>query len=101
MTSPLLEGSTFFDLLKMGHGRDLLFTLPWKTVETSLKVYEDLFFWRTIARCVFGHWSQAFLSLASRGSVLEKSVLGLGLEFFCVLGLGLEGCVLDSTSGNS
>ena len=30
-------------------------------------------------------------ALASRGSVL-------GLEIFCVLGLGLEPCVLDSTS---
>ena len=26
-------------------------------------------------------------------------ILGLGLGFFCVLGLGLEPCVLDSTSG--
>ena len=43
-------------------------------------------------------WPRAFLSLASRGSVLEKAVLGLGLGFFCVLGLGLEACVLDSTS---
>ena len=33
-------------------------------------------------------WSRAFLSLASRGSVLEKAVLGLGLEPY----------VLDSTS---
>ena len=35
-------------------------------------------------------WPRAFLSLASRGTVLEKAVLGLGL--------GLETCVLDSTS---
>ena len=39
-------------------------------------------------------WS---LALASRGSVLGRCVVGLGLEFFCVLGLGLEPCVLDST----
>ena len=38
--------------------------------------------------CAFCPWS-----LASRGSVLGKSVLGLG--FFCVLGLGLESSVLD------
>ena len=46
-------------------------------------------------------WSLAssILSLASRGSVLGKAVLGFGLGFFfCVLGLGLEPCVLDSTS---
>ena len=45
---------------------------------------------------------RAFLSLASRGSVLGKTVLGLGLGFFCVLGLGLglEPSVLDSTTTN-
>ena len=41
-------------------------------------------------------WPRTFLSLASRGSVLGKAVLGL--EFFCVL--GLEPSVLDSTSVN-
>ena len=55
------------------------------------KNFEDLFFWRTLAS----------VSL----------VLGLGLErvcpwpwprkFFCVLGLGLEPCVLDSTSDSN
>ena len=40
--------------------------------------------------------ASSILSLASRGSVLGKAVLGLG--FFCVLGIGLEPCVLDSTS---
>ena len=64
---------------------------------------EDLFFfffWRALALCVLGPWPwpRAFLSLASRVSVLGKAVLGLGLGFFCVLGLGLEPCVLDSTS---
>ena len=44
--------------------------------------------------CVLGPWPRPFLSLASRGSILEKSVFSLG--FFRVL--GLEGCVLDSTS---
>ena len=39
-------------------------------------------------------WPRAFLSLASRASVLGRAVLGLG--FFSVL--GLEPCVLDSTS---
>ena len=59
------------------------------------------FFWRALALCVLGPWPwpRAFLSLASRVSVLGKAVLGLGLGFFCVLGLGLEPCVLDSTSG--
>ena len=35
-----------------------------------------------LARCVLGPWPRAFLSLTSRGSVLVKSVLGLGLGFF-------------------
>ena len=59
--------------------------------------FEDLFLENTCG-CVLGPWPwpRAFLSLASRGSVLGKAVLGLGLGFFCVL--GLEPCVLDSTS---
>ena len=70
------------------------------------------FFWEHLRLCPWGPWPwpRAFLSLASRVSVLGKAVLGLGLGFFlcpwpwswprifCVLGLGLEPCVLDSTS---
>ena len=65
------------------------------------KIFYGPFFLRALPLCVLGPWPwpRLFLSLASRGSVLEKSVLDLG--FFCVLGLGLEGCVLDSTSGMS
>ena len=39
------------------------------------------FFWRALALCVLGPWPwpRAFLSLASRVSVLGKAVLGLGL----------------------
>ena len=63
--------------------------------------FEDLFFFfflESTCGCVLGPWPRALLSLASRGSVLGRAVLGLGLGFFCVLGLGLEPCVLDSTS---
>ena len=58
------------------------------------------FFLESTCACVLGPWPwpRAFLSLASRVSVLGMAVLGLGLGFFCVLGLGLEPCVLDSTS---
>ena len=45
-------------------------------------------FLRSLPRCVLGPWPSAFLSLASRGSVLGKTVLDLGLK----------PCVLDSTS---
>ena len=57
-------------------------------------VFKDLFFENTRG-CVLGPWPRAFLSLASKGFVLGKAVLGRGF-FFCVL--GLEPCVLDSTS---
>ena len=83
------------------------FTLSWRTPEISRKICENsfsvffffflrtpevsriifgflrkdlLFSWRALARCVFGPLPRAFLSLASSGSFLEKSVLGL--EFF-------------------
>ena len=48
--------------------------------------------------CVLGlwPWPQPFLSLASRGSVFESRSLASASDFFRVL--GLEGCVLDSTS---
>ena len=48
------------------------------------KIFEDLFFLENTCGCVLGPWPwpRAFLSLASRGSVLEKAVLGLGF-FLC------------------
>ena len=51
---------------------------------------EDLFFLESTCACVLGPWPwpRAFLSLASKVSVLGKAVLGLSLE----------PCVLDSTS---
>ena len=57
---------------------------------------KTFFFLESTCICVLGPWPwpRAFLFLASRVSVLGKAVLGLG--FFCVL--GLEPCVLDSTS---
>ena len=50
------------------------------------KFLKIFFFWNTCA-CVLGSWPRAFLFLASRGSVLERAVLGLGLGFFVVLAL--------------
>ena len=54
------------------------------------KSFEDLFFSENTCACVLGPWPWpwAFLFLASRGSVLERAVLGL------------EPCVLDSTSAH-
>ena len=46
---------------------------------------EDFFFFlESTCACVLGPWPRAFLSLASRVSVLGKAVLGLGLgSFLC------------------
>ena len=108
LATPMARGQHFFSFLKMGHGHDLHFTLPRKTAKSKRKICEDLFclfyvlktcnsfqiyfmFWRHASPL---SWLQVLLSLASKGSVLEKSVLGP--DFFYVF--GLEGCILDSTS---
>ena len=46
------------------------------------KFFEDLFFFEKHLPLCPWPWPRAFLSLASRGSVLRKAVLGLGLGFF-------------------
>ena len=102
LACPRLEDSTIFWNVKILWSARKIF---WKTFFSGdrLKNFcEDLFFFfvlESTSACVLGPWpwSRAFLSLASRVSVLGKAVLGLGLGFFCVL--GLESCVLDSTSG--
>ena len=45
--------------------------------------FEDFFFLlESTCACVLGPWPRAFLSLASRGSVLRRAVFGLGF-FLC------------------
>ena len=98
----------------------------WKAPETSQKICKDLFLFSSSENCLKKilktfiarkKFLKTFLSrllekffenllffgehlrlcpwfLASRGSVL-------GLEIFCVFGLGLEPCVLDSTSAHT
>ena len=103
---PVLGSRTavFFELLKFCGALEKFFRKRF-FVEIAWKIYvktffffgdrlknfcEDLFFFlETTCACVLGPWPRAFLSLASRVSVLGKAVLGLGLE----------PCVLDSTSG--
>ena len=116
---PVLGSRTavFFELLKFCEALEKFFGKRF-FVEIAWKIFVKtffFFFWRSpknflwspfffflesTCACVLGPWPRAFLSLASRVSVLGKAVLGLGLEFFCVLGLGLEPSVLYSTSGN-
>ena len=101
-------------------GKTFFFFLFRRTLDFLGKIgvssRKDLFFWRlpkkffwvpfffvenTCSLCSWP-WPRAFLPLASKGSVSRTPVLGLGRRiFFCVLGHGLEGCVLDSTSANN
>ena len=55
------------------------FWIAWKVLEI-----ENLFFLENTCACVLGPWPwpRAFLFLTSRGSVLKRTVLGLGLGFF-------------------
>ena len=64
---------------------------------TSLKIFFNLLFKKS-KTCPW-LWPRPILSLALRDSVLEKLVLGFGLEFFSVL--GLKHCVLDSRSASN
>ena len=98
---PVLGSKTalFFEWLKFCKAAEKFFSTPFfseiarkKFLKTLKKIFEDLFFGEHMR---LRPWS---LALASRISVLGKAVLGLVLGFFCVLGLGLELRVLDSTS---
>ena len=51
-------------------------------LEIAWKTFLKTFFFGEHLRLCPWPWLRAFLSLASRGSVLEKAVLGLGLGFF-------------------
>ena len=85
LACPRLEDSTIFWIVKILWSAWKIF---WKAFfhEDRLKNFcEDLFFFlESTCACVLGPWPwpRAFLSLASRGSVLGKAVLGLGLGFF-------------------
>ena len=84
LACPRLEDSTIFWIVKILWSAWKIF---WKTFFSGdrLKNFcEDFFFSESSCACVLGPWPwpQAFLSLASRVSVLGKVVLGLGLEFF-------------------
>ena len=86
LACPRLEDSTMFWIVKILWSAWKCF---WKTFFCGdrLKNFcEDLFFFvlESTCACVLGPWPwpRAFLSLASRVSVLGKAVLGLGLGFF-------------------
>ena len=65
---------------------------------------EDLFFffWRALAlvSLVLGLGLEHFCPWPRECLSSERLSLAFASDFFCVLGLGLEPCVLDSTSGH-
>ena len=86
----------FFVLLKWRSPEKnfLKIFLAWKKIMKSFfwdrlkKILEDFFFFlENTCACVFGPWPW------------PREGLSLASKFFCVLGLGLEPYVLDSTSG--
>ena len=76
--------AVFFELLKFRRSPE--------------KFFEDLFLLENTCACVLGPWlwPREFLSLASRGSVLGRAVLGLCLGFFFV-SLALASSIVSST----
>ena len=99
LACPRLEDSTFFELLKFCGALEKFFGKRF-FVEIAWKIFVKTFFFfrRALAlvSLVLGlehtcPWPRECLSS-------ERLSLALASDFFCVLGLGLEPCVLDSTS---
>ena len=93
---PRLE--EFLECLKFCRWAEKIFSRPFFFGDHLKKFFEDVFFWRTLAfvSLVLGlehscPWPRECLSS-------DRLSLALASDFFCVLGLGLEPCVLDSTS---
>ena len=57
------------------------------------------FFWKTLAAVSLVLGLEHSCPWPREGLSSERLSLALASDFFCVLGLGLEPCVLDSTSG--
>ena len=97
LACPRLEDSLLFELLKFCGALEKFFGKRFFE-EIAWKIFvKTFFFWRSPEKfmwrpfffflentcaCVLGPWPRAFLSLASRVSVLGKAVLGLGF-FLC------------------
>ena len=71
--------------------------IAWRLPE---KLFEDLFFWRTLAAVslVLGLGLEHSCPWPQVGLSSERLSLALATDFLCVL--GLEPCVLDSTSAS-
>ena len=85
---PVLGSRTalFFEWLKFCRSAEKCFSRPF-------------FFWRSTEKKILRFFFlRKHLQLCPWSLALASSISVLGLGFFCVLGLGLEPCVLDSTS---
>ena len=95
LACPRLEDSTTFWIVKILwstwkiFGKRFFVEIAWKIFVKTFFFRRSpenflwrLFFLESTCACVLGPWPRAFLSLASRVSVLGKAVLGLGLGFF-------------------
>ena len=104
----------FFDLLKFCgalekvFGKRFFVEIAWKIFVKTFFFFGDRlknFLWRPLF-IFFFWWALALVSLVLGlehscpwpRECLSSERLALASEFFCVLGLGLEPCVLDSTS---
>ena len=114
LACPRLEDSTIFLIVKILWSAWKIFWKKFFRGDRLKNFCEDLFFfifWRSSEKFLWRPFFWRALALVSLVFGLEHSCpwpreclsseglsLALASDFFCVLGLGLEPCVLDSTS---
>ena len=76
-----LKSSKIFWIVKILWSAGKVFRKTFFCGDRLKNFCEDFFFWEHLCLCPWP-WPRAFLSLASRVSVLGKAVFGLGLGFF-------------------
>ena len=100
---PVLDSRTalFFELLKFCGALEKFFGKR-VFVEIACKIFVKtfFFFWRALAlvSLVLGFGLEHSCPWPRECLSSKRLSLALASDFFCVLGLGLEPCVLDSTS---
>ena len=95
-TSLFFESLKFCGVLEKFFGKRFFVEIAWKKIflEIAWKIFvKTFFFWRALSLGLEHScpWPRECLSS-------ERLSLALASDFFCVLGLGLEPCVLYSTS---
>ena len=87
----------FFELLKFCGALEKLFGKRFVCGDRLKNFCEDLFFLESTCACVLGLGLELSCPWPRECLSSERLFLALASDFFCVL--GLEPCVLDSTSG--